>query len=140
MPVLFFSYAPASFNSVAEEIIDTSEDVSVDPVEALDIVEDTLDDFTDLFHQHLEDLQKEYDDVLNDSDDIEIFDMLMMDTEIHLDQEDHQLNSFEELSQPIFPGSSTTVGMSLYSIISYAVKNKLRLGFWFLRLSEERVL
>ena len=53
-------------------------------------------------------------------------DMLVDDEETELEDEHISSESEDDMSTPIFPGSMTTLGMSLYSILVYAIKHSLR--------------
>ena len=80
-------------------------------VDSLDVIIDGEDEF---WSDYFVELENQYMDLLKDDE-----------------EEDYELENAipecaNDLSVPIFDGSLTTVGMSLYSILSYAVKNSLR--------------
>ena len=84
-------------------------------VRDLTLTVENEDEYWSSYYQEVEDL---YEDVLMDE---------------NPNDENHDGTELEEpmattcsLSTPIFEGSMTTLGVSLYSIVSFAVKNALR--------------
>lgn len=80
-----------------------------------------FDNDDELINEHLFEMRNEYEDYLMDED----F------ADLSFEQEDQATHGkvhekHDLMSTPIYDGASLTVGMSLFSIMSYSVRNSLR--------------